>query len=89
MWYLSIVQKIATTIAASAVKSLRVKSLLDEVPKTAIAREMGVNRATVAKRLKSDDISLGAFIEMSDAIGADPVEVLQQAIQKHQPRRKK
>lgn len=65
---------------SSAVKSLRAKALLDEVPKTQIARATGVNRATVGRRLKSRDMMLGAFIDTSLAIGADPVRVLADAI---------
>ena len=71
----------AKTVAATAVKSLRVKALLDEVPKTAIAEQIGVSRATVARRFKYDDIPLSAFISTAQAIDADPVEVLRKAIQ--------
>lgn len=71
--------------SASAVKSLRVKALLDEVPKTEIARKTGMNRATVRKYLKGDDIKLSAFVQLARAIGADPVEVLADAISKNQP----
>ena len=52
----------ANNAAASAVKSLRVKALLDEVPKTHIASKVGLNRMTVGKHLKSDDMSLSEFI---------------------------
>lgn len=68
------------TTAASAVKSLRVKALLDEVPKTRIARELGVSRPTVAKRLKGDDMSLSEFIKTAQILNADPVQVLDEAI---------
>ena len=61
------------TTAASAVKSLRVKALLDEVPKTRIARELGISRPTVAKRLKGDDMSLSEFIKTAQILNADPV----------------
>lgn len=44
----------ANNIAASAVKSLRVKVLLDEVLKTYIASKVGLSRMTVGKYLKSD-----------------------------------
>lgn len=68
------------TTAASAVKSLRIKALLDEVPKNKIARELGVSRATVAKRLKSDDMKLSEFIQTARILGADPVQVLDAVI---------
>lgn len=74
------------TIAASAVKSLRVKALLDEVPKTRIARELGVSRPTVAKRLKGDDMSLSEFIKTAQILDADPVQVLDEAINEESPR---
>ena len=74
------------TIAASAVKSLRVKALLDEVPKTRIARELGVSRPTVAKRLKGDDMSLSEFIKTAQILNADPVQVLDEAINEESPR---
>lgn len=73
------------TIAASAVKSLRVKALLDEVPKTRIARELGVSRPTVAKRLKGDDMSLSEFIKTAQILNADPVQVLEEAINEEKP----
>lgn len=73
------------TIAASAVKSLRVKALLDEVPKTRIARELGVSRPTVAKRLKGDDMSLSEFIKTAQILNADPVQVLDEAINEEKP----
>ncbi|ERI87669.1 hypothetical protein HMPREF3193_01014 [Bifidobacterium breve] len=44
----------ANNTAASAVKSLRVKVLLDEVLKTYIASKVGLSRMTVGKYLKSD-----------------------------------
>jgi DNA invertase Pin-like site-specific DNA recombinase len=67
-------------VAASAVNSLRVKSLLDEVPKTEIAERTGVTRLTVAKRLKRKDMSLSAFIDTADAIGADPLKIWKDAL---------
>lgn len=68
------------TTAASAVKSLRIKALLDEVPKNKIARELGVSRPTVAKRFKGDDMKLSEFIQTARILGADPVQVLDAAI---------
>ena len=68
------------TTAASAVKSLRIKALLDEVPKNKIARELGVSRPTVANRLKGDDMKLSEFIQTARILGADPVQVLDAAI---------
>lgn len=67
--------------AASAVKSLRVKALLDGVPKTVIAAAVGLNRVTVGKHLKKADMSLDEFVETALAIGADPVQVLAEAIE--------
>lgn len=70
----------ANKTAASAVKSLRVQSLLEEVPKTRIAREVGINRQVVAKHLKSDDMRLSEFIKTANAIGADPIQILSDAM---------
>jgi hypothetical protein len=70
----------ANSAAASAVKSLRVKSLLDEVPKTRIARHVGVSRQAVAKHLKSDDMRLSEFIKTAQTLGEDPIQVLSDAI---------
>lgn len=67
-------------IAASAVKSLRVKALLDEVPKKQIAEELGISRPTAAKRLKSDDIPLSEFIKTARLLNVDPIDVLDRAI---------
>lgn len=66
--------------AASAVKSLRDQSLLDEVPKTLIAKKTQVDRNTVTHRLKASDMTLSAFIATAQAINADPVDVLDRAI---------
>lgn len=68
------------SVTSSAVKSLRAKALLDEVPKTQIAEDLGVTRQTVARRLKSNDMMLSDFISTAEAIGADPVDVLAEAI---------
>ncbi|MEE8668376.1 MAG: hypothetical protein SOI13_01110 [Bifidobacterium mongoliense] len=67
-------------ISASAVNSLRVKSLLDEVPKTLIAKAVGMNRQVVARHLKSGDMRLSEFIKTAHALGADPVKVLADAV---------
>ena len=68
------------SVTSSAVKSLRAKALLDEVPKTQIAEDLGVTRQTVARRLKANDMMLSDFISTAEAIGADPVDVLAEAI---------
>lgn len=70
-----------SSVTSSAVKSLRVKALLDKVPKTQIADALGVTRQTVARRLESDDMMLSDFISTAEAIGADPVAVLAKAIE--------
>lgn len=62
-------------------KSLRDKSLLDEVPKTEIARATNVDRNTVRNRLRSNDVPLSFFIGVAQAINADPVQVLAEAIE--------
>ena len=77
----------ANNAAASAVKSLRVKALLDEVPKTHIASKVGLNRMTVGKHLKSDDMSLSEFIKTAFALNANPAQVL--ARPSNPPRQKK
>ncbi|WP_172147200.1 hypothetical protein [Bifidobacterium panos] len=68
------------SVTSSAVKSLRAKALLDEVPKTQIAEDLGVTRQTVARRLKANDMMLSDFISTAEAVGADPVDVLAEAI---------
>lgn len=78
----------ANNAAASAVKSLRVKALLDEVPKTYIASKVGLNRMTVGKHLKSDDISLSEFIKTAIALNANPAQVLAEAIESTQAKEK-
>lgn len=69
-------------------KSLRVKALLDEVPKTHIASKVGLSRTTVGKHLKSDDMSLSEFIKTATALNADPVRVLAEAIKSTQAKEK-
>lgn len=61
-------------------KSLRVQSLLAEVPKTKIAQAVGINRLSVAKHLKSDDMRLSEFIATAQTVGVDPVKILDDAI---------
>ncbi|WP_223848100.1 hypothetical protein [Bifidobacterium tissieri] len=58
--------------------------MLNEVPKTQIARAVGVNRMTVAKHLKGEDMSLKMFISTAQAIRADPVQILADAIESTQ-----
>lgn len=66
--------------ASSAIRSLRVQTLLDEVPKTKLAQELGVNRATISKYLKSDDMSLDMFLSIAKAANVDPIKILSDAI---------
>lgn len=70
--------------AASAIKELRIRTLVDEVPKTQIAREIGVNRSTVAKYLKADDMSLNMFLQIAKAADVDPIPILYNATHKEQ-----
>lgn len=70
----------AYTPAASAIRSLRVRTLLEEVPKTRLAKELGVNRATVSKYLKADDMSLNMFLSIAKAANVDPIPLLAEAL---------
>ncbi|KFI65723.1 hypothetical protein [Bifidobacterium cuniculi] len=70
------------TVAASAIRSLRVQTLLDEVPKTRIAQALGVSRPTVAKYLKADDMSLDMFLSIADIVGVDAADIIRQATEK-------
>jgi nitrogenase subunit NifH len=83
------VESSSKQVAASAVELLHKSALVSEVPKTQIARRVGTRRQTVAKRFEKGDMKMTDYLKTAEAVGADPVEVLQQAIQKHQPRRKK
>lgn len=67
------------TAAAKAIEDLRVRTLLREVPKTQLAQATGTTRATVAKYLKAGDMSLGLFLDIAQAIGADPAEIIKEA----------
>lgn len=74
----------AYTPAASAIRSLRVRTLLDEVPKTRLAKALGVNRATVSKYLKADDMSLNMFLNIAKAANVDPIPLLSEAVQEQE-----
>lgn len=50
--------------------------LLAECRKIKIAAEFGGNRATIARWLNTKDPDLSVFLDMSNAVGADPIEVL-------------
>ncbi|MDF7641753.1 hypothetical protein PT279_09170 [Bifidobacterium sp. ESL0784] len=50
------------------------------MPKTKIAQAVGINRLSVAKHLKSDDMRLSEFIATAQTVGADPVKILDDAI---------
>lgn len=65
-----------------AIKTLRVKVLLNEVPKTGIAKSTGIGRSTVTKRLKSKDISLNEYVAISQYVGIDPLKLLRVSIEK-------
>lgn len=70
----------AYSTASSAIRSLRVQTLLDEVPKTKLAQELGVNRATISKYLKSDDMSLDMFLSIAKVADIDPIKILTDAM---------
>lgn len=72
----------ANSTAASAIRSLRVKALLNEVPKTEIAKEVGLSRQTAAKRLKSTDMRLSEFIAIAEMLGENPGQVIVDAANK-------
>ena len=72
----------ANSTAASAIRSLRVKALLDEVPKTEIAKEVGLSRQTAAKRLKSTDMRLSEVIAIAEMLGENPGQVIVDAANK-------
>lgn len=69
-------------------KSLRDKSLLDEVSKTSIAQKTGVERNTVRHRFKAGDMPLSAFIGTAQTLNADPVQILSEAIESTQAKEK-
>lgn len=64
---------------ASAIRSLRIGAFLSEVPKTDIARSTGISRGTIAKRLKSKDMSLSDFVSIAMTTNQDPAELLRNA----------
>lgn len=72
--------KIARDIAERAAADIKRRFLLAECRKTKIAAELGVNRATIARWLNTKDPDLSVFLDMSNAVGADPIEVLSAAI---------
>lgn len=72
--------KVARDIAERAAAGIKRRFLLAECRKTKIAAELGVNRATIARWLNTKDPDLSVFLDMSNAVGADPIEVLSAAI---------
>ncbi|MDE5641275.1 MAG: helix-turn-helix transcriptional regulator [Bifidobacterium castoris] len=70
--------------AASAIRSLRIETLLKEVSKTELARATGLHRQTVAKVLKSNDMSLSTFIGLCKAADLNPAELVTQAIKEEE-----
>lgn len=73
---------IGNKVSNSAMSRLDEIRKLSEVPKTKLALETGVNRHTVAKYLSTtSSATFGAFIDTAIALGADPVQILSDALQ--------
>ena len=68
-------------IARDAIKKLDREVLLSRKTKTSIAEELGAARTTVHRRLKRDDMDLGAFIGTALAVGADPRKLIDEAME--------
>lgn len=66
--------------AKKAIDNLRIARLLEEKPKTELAQELGINRMTIARRLKSEDVMLSDYLAIATALGVDPIENLEKAI---------
>lgn len=65
-----------------AIKALRVKVLLDEVPKTELAKSIGIKRTTLGEHLKSKDMSINEYLEIASYLKVNPLELLNEAMQK-------
>lgn len=66
-------------INAEAMKNLRDAVMLSRRPYVQIANEVGVNRKTIPKMLLRDDLPIGMYFKIAQAIEADPFKLLKQA----------
>lgn len=66
-------------INAEAMKNLRDAVMLSRRPYAQIANEVGVNRKTIPKMLLRDDLPIGMYFKIAQAVEADPFELLKQA----------
>lgn len=66
-------------INAEAMKNLRDAVMLSRRPYAQIAKDVGVNRKTIPKMLLRDDLPIGMYFKVAQAIGADPFELLKNA----------
>lgn len=66
-------------INAEAMKNLRDAVMLSRRPYAQIANEVGVNRKTIPKMLLRDDLPIGMYFKIAQAVEADPFELLNQA----------
>lgn len=66
-------------ISAEAMKNLRDAVMLSRRPYAQIANEVGVNRKTIPKMLLRDDLPIGMYFKIAQAVEADPFKLLKQA----------
>lgn len=66
-------------INTEAMKNLRDAVMLSRRPYAQIADEVGVNRKTISKMLLRDDLPIGMYFKIAQAVDADPFELLKQA----------
>ena len=66
-------------ISAEAMKNLRDAVMLSRRPYAQIANEVGVNRKTIPKMLLRDDLTIGMYFKIAQAVEADPFKLLKQA----------
>ncbi|MCI1914617.1 MAG: hypothetical protein LKJ05_02655 [Bifidobacteriaceae bacterium] len=66
-------------VAARAVELLRKAALVSEIPKTKIASQIGARRQSVAARFEKGDMKMTDYLKTANAIGVNPVEILQEA----------
>lgn len=68
-------------INAEAMRNLRDAVMLSQRPYKQIALEVGISRKTIPKMLLRDDLPIGTYFKIAQAVNANPLELLKRAEQ--------
>lgn len=69
-----------SVIGAAAIRRIRIHTILEGITVEHIARDTGVCRETVSRRLRATDMRIDDYMVLCHSVGMDPVANLGEAI---------